>query len=207
MCSNRWFEVFIKNSGFEVQDTANCTFSVLSQVLLGVCYLAMLRGITEYLLFDLRNTLAWKRWRHALNYGGEISVSECWETLSNSSKAVLIDVRTNAEWAYVGMPELTATMTPLVGQQWQLFPTMEADPDFTGKLITTLKQMQLGDDTKLFFLCRSGVRSLAAARAMWGLGYKESFNITGGFEGDPDDNGHRGQKNGWKADGLPWRQN
>ena len=142
-----------------------------------------------------------------MNYGGEISVLDCWELLSKSPKTVLVDVRTNAEWAYVGMPELSADMTPLVGQQWQLFPTMAADPDFTSKLISTLNQMKLGEDTNLCFLCRSGVRSLAAARAMWSLGYKESFNVTGGFEGDPNGNGHRGQTNGWKADGLPWRQN
>ena len=142
-----------------------------------------------------------------MSYGGEISVLDCWELLSQSSNAVLIDVRTNAEWAYVGAPNLNADMNSLISQQWQVFPTMAVDPDFTTVLVATLKEMQLGEDAKLCFLCRSGVRSLAAARAMWSLGYKETFNVTGGFEGDSDANGHRGLTNGWKAAGLPWRQN
>ena len=175
--------------------------------LLGAWIFRCLGGITEYLLIGLRNVVVLATKRCVLNYGGEISVSECWELLSQTPNAVLIDVRTNAEWAFVGMPNLGADMNPIIPQQWAVFPTMTVDPNFSNELAATLQKMQLGHDAKLCFLCRSGVRSLAAARVMWELGYKETYNITGGFEGDPDNEGHRGQVNGWKAAGLPWRQN
>jgi len=165
-----------------------------------------LGGITEYLFFGLRGVPASKRYRCVLTYGGDITALESWEILSQNKDAVLIDVRTNAEWAYVGVPSLNRDMTPLVGQQWQLFPNMAVDPDFVEKLSNTLSEMQLGHDAKLCFLCRSGVRSLAAAKAMWERGFKNSYNISGGFEGDLNKESHRGQKNGWKAENLPWQQ-
>ncbi len=141
-----------------------------------------------------------------MSYGGEITVAECWELLSQSRETVLIDVRTNAEWAYVGVPALPKSMNSVIGQQWQVFPNMSVDPEFADKLVATLNDNQLGEDAKLCFLCRSGVRSLAAAKTMWERGYKNSYNITHGFEGDLDSDGHRGNANGWKAHKLPWQQ-
>lgn len=141
-----------------------------------------------------------------MDYGGDVSAKECWEVLKNTPDCVLVDVRTTAEWAYVGIPALENGMKELLLQEWQIFPDMSVDPDFASKLEQKLGQLGTDKNTKLCFLCRSGVRSLAAARAMTAAGYSNSFNVTGGFEGDLDENGHRGGRNGWKADGLPWRQ-
>lgn len=142
----------------------------------------------------------------SMDYGGDVSPRECWTKLQSGSGTVIIDVRTRAEWAYVGLPSLDQGMVPIVGQEWQVFPEMTVDPDFAATLKRTLDEIGATTDTELCFLCRSGVRSLAAARAMTALGYSKTFNIVGGFEGDPDEYGHRGNRNGWKADGLPWRQ-
>ncbi|MEN0040739.1 MAG: rhodanese-like domain-containing protein [Pseudomonadota bacterium] len=135
---------------------------------------------------------------------GEASPAESWEALK--SGAIMIDVRTTAEWAYVGQPALEPTMQPLISHQWQQFPSMQVDLGFAQALDGHLQQHGHGKDVALHFLCRSGVRSLAAANAMAALGYTNTFNVTGGFEGDADGDAHRGNVNGWKVDGLPWRQ-
>ena len=141
-----------------------------------------------------------------MDYGGEVTPSECWAQLHSEDPAILIDVRTRAEWAYVGLPALPAGTQPMIGQEWQVFPEMAIDPGFVTALTSRLKELGATTDSQLCFLCRSGVRSLAAARAMAAAGYTRSFNVTGGFEGDPDEEQHRGNRNGWKAEGLPWQQ-
>jgi rhodanese-related sulfurtransferase len=98
-------------------------------------------------------------------------------------------------------------LNALIGQEWQVFPDMSVDSNFVGSLIAKLEQLGADKNSKICFLCRSGVRSLAAARAMTAHGYPNTYNITGGFEGDVDGQRHRGLTNGWKAEGLPWHQN
>ncbi|MEL6734270.1 MAG: rhodanese-like domain-containing protein [Pseudomonadota bacterium] len=141
-----------------------------------------------------------------MSYAGDISPKACWDMLSGEDRAVLVDVRTRAEWAYVGGPMVHTDMRAPIGQEWQVFPTMLVDTGFVGALQQQLDAQGATRDTKICFLCRSGVRSLAAAQAMTAHGYTQCFNIAGGFEGDPNRDGHRGHVNGWKAEGLPWRQ-
>ena len=111
-------------------------------------------------------------------------------------------MRTRAEWAYVGIVDLSAAGTQPVLIEWQTFPDMTVDPGFGDALAHACPDKE----TALYFLCRSGARSLAAAREMAGRGYTRVFNIADGFEGPPDELGHRGNVAGWKAEGLPWRQ-
>ena len=141
-----------------------------------------------------------------MSYAGDLTPEQCF-TAMREDQAILIDVRTRAEWAYVGFPLVEEGMMAPVFAEWQIFPQMEVDPGYVAKLEQYLTEAGVSKDAKLCFLCRSGVRSLAAARATTSAGYTNCFNIVGGFEGDPDDMGHRGNVNGWKADGLPWRQN
>jgi rhodanese-related sulfurtransferase len=131
-----------------------------------------------------------------------VSPKDVWAALCADPSARLVDVRTNAEWAYVGLPDLEATGNEPVLIPWQVFPTMQVNGDFVGHMA----QSGLTPDSKVYFLCRSGVRSVAAAHAAEAGGYPHVFNILDGFEGPPDAEGHRGQVSGWKADGLPWRQ-
>jgi rhodanese-related sulfurtransferase len=140
---------------------------------------------------------------HSRGYAGDVSVTEAWDLLSREQTAQLVDVRTTAEWAYVGQPDLAPIGRTVHRIEWQMFPSMAVNPDFV-----TQAGAALGADKTMavFFLCRSGVRSRAAAIAMTAAGYTKSFNIAGGFEGDLDEARHRGKTNGWKAAGLPWTQ-
>jgi rhodanese-related sulfurtransferase len=83
---------------------------------------------------------------------------------------------------------------------------MAPNPAFVGELSGALSATGASPDTPILFLCRSGARSRAAAMAMTGAGFLKSFNVAGGFEGDLDGERHRGNANGWKAQGLPWKQ-
>lgn len=132
----------------------------------------------------------------------EITPAETWRALNDDPKAMLVDVRTDAEWTYVGMPDLAATGKPVVPIAWQLFPAMTVNPDF----VAALRRAGLTPGHRLYFLCRSGARSLAAARAARAAGFPEVFNIRDGFEGPADADGHRRTVAGWIASGLPWRQ-
>lgn len=131
----------------------------------------------------------------------EASPSEVLRAMETDQDAVLVDVRTTAEWAYVGLPLLPDGREPLL-LEWQTFPSMAVDDGFG----PALERACPDRNTALYFLCRSGVRSHAAAQLMGARGYTRVFNITGGFEGPPDEEGHRGKRAGWKAEGLPWRQ-
>ena len=125
-----------------------------------------------------------------------------WDSLQADKSARLVDVRTNAEWAYVGLPDLEATGQDPVLIPWQVFPTMQVNAQF----VDHMRQAGLTPDNKIYFLCRSGVRSQAAAQAAVAAGFPQAFNIVDGFEGPPDAEGHRGKLAGWKASGLPWSQ-
>ena len=116
--------------------------------------------------------------------------------LMQSGAARLIDVRTRFENEYVGrVPD-----TPLI--EWKAIGEATPNPAF----IDQLQALEPDRDAKLMFLCRSGVRSHAAAIAATQAGYTAAFNILEGFEGDVDEQGHRGTRGGWRKAGLPWVQ-
>lgn len=139
----------------------------------------------------------------SLDYAGDISASEAWQRLRDDPAAQLVDVRTMAEWNFVGVPDLASLGRRVHCVEWQSFPTGAPNPQFTDQA-----SKALGSDTgqTVLLLCRSGARSRAAAIALTQAGYGKAFNVAGGFEGDVDGDGHRGNINGWKASGLPWRQ-
>ncbi len=128
--------------------------------------------------------------------------SVAWKILGENKDAVLIDVRTRAEWNYVGLPELASVDKKPALLEWQVFPDMQVNQEF----VTTLGGAIADKDAPLLFLCRSGVRSAAAAKAMTAAGYSTCLNVSDGFEGPLDAHGKRGSRAGWKAAGLPWRQ-
>jgi rhodanese-related sulfurtransferase len=138
----------------------------------------------------------------ASGYTGDVTPATAWKILSENKDAVLIDVRTRAEWNYVGLPELESIGRKPALLEWQVFPSMQQNPDF----VATLGNAVANKDTPLLFLCRSGVRSAAAAKAMTAAGYSTCINVAEGFEGPLDAQGKRGSAGGWKATGLPWRQ-
>lgn len=131
-----------------------------------------------------------------------VSPRQAWEALGTDPKAQMVDVRTDAEWAYVGLPDLTTTGKQPVLIPWQRFPSMQVNEGF----VEQLREAGFKPEHRIYFLCRSGVRSLAAAAAANEAGFPHAYNVADGFEGPPDAEGHRGGLAGWKADELPWRQ-
>ena len=135
-------------------------------------------------------------------YAGDITPTEAWEILNARPEAVLIDVRTPAEWAYVGLPDLSAIGKQPLLIPWALFPSMTINADFGAEVESAMANR----DAPLVFICRSGGRSRAAAIAMTARGYTSCYNVASGFEGDPDSQRHRGRISGWKVEDLPWVQ-
>lgn len=137
-------------------------------------------------------------------YAGDITVVEAWELLKSDPAAQIVDVRTTAEWNYVGLPDVSSLGRKIHTVEWQTFPGGAPNPAFVGQTVQALGSVTR--DAPVLFLCRSGVRSRAAAIAMTNTGFTRAYNIAGGFEGDLDAGRHRGGMNGWKAAGLPWKQ-
>lgn len=135
-----------------------------------------------------------------------VSVEDAWARLKSDAGSVLIDVRTIAEWAYVGLPDLSSIGKRPVLVEWQGFPDDRLNSAFVERTIEALAPLEARRDSELLFICRSGSRSLKAARAMAAAGYTRCRNVADGFEGPLDPNRHRGQLAGWKARGLPWTQ-
>ena len=133
----------------------------------------------------------------ALPYAGAVTPQEAYQLLQSDPSVLLIDVRTNAERDWVGQVQVNPAQSHSV--QWNLYPTQ-----FNAQFLTELARIA-GKDTRLLFLCRSGVRSRAAAELATGQGYTGCFDILEGFEGDKDQAGHRKTVNGWCHAGLPWR--
>lgn len=136
-------------------------------------------------------------------YAGDLAATDAWALLSRETAAQLVDVRTAAEWSFVGVPDLSGIDRRFHCLEWQSFPSMALNPDFVAQAASALGGKT---DAPVVFLCRSGARSRAAAIAMTAAGYTKCFNIADGFEGGLDGERHRGQQNGWKAAGLPWKQ-
>jgi rhodanese-related sulfurtransferase len=136
-----------------------------------------------------------------MSYAGDVTPQEAYAAVSVEEDAVLIDVRTRAEWAYVGVPDLSTVERQVIFVEWQRYPSGEVNHEF----VDELRRQGLHDGISLYFICRSGVRSRAAADAATAAGLGPAYNVIDGFEGSQDRTGRR-VVTGWKNDGLPWRQ-
>lgn len=128
--------------------------------------------------------------------------SKAWEALRQDPQAQLVDVRTEPEWNFVGLPDLAPAGKQVVLIPWQVYPGMQRNAQF----VDLLQEAGFTPEHHIYFLCRSGQRSLAAAQAAQAAGFPHVYNVADGFEGGVDAEGHRGVAAGWKAEGLPWRQ-
>ena len=131
----------------------------------------------------------------------QMTAAEAWAYLAANPNAQLVDVRTKAEWHFVGITNLDALDRQPIMIEWV---GMDGTPnaDFTHQLGAVVSS-----DTSLLMLCRSGARSLAAGNAALAAGYQTVININDGFEGDLDAAQQRGHLNGWRCAGLAWWQN
>ena len=138
----------------------------------------------------------------------ELLPDETWSNLAATPDAVLVDVRTRPEWAFVGIPDLSQLGREVLLNDWRQYPDMSVNPGFVATLLEGFGEKL---PSKIFFICRSGARSMEAASAvsaeLLSRGQAaECINVAEGFEGDLDAHKHRGTANGWQARGLPWRQ-
>ena len=131
-----------------------------------------------------------------LPYAGALLPKEVFALLKEVPGATLVDVRTQAEWYWVGRVPGAVTV------EWSAYPGGARNPDFLGQLQAAVPET----DAPVMFLCRSGQRSHHAAAQATGAGYPNCFNVLEGFEGDRDALGHRNTVGGWRAAGLPWEQ-
>jgi rhodanese-related sulfurtransferase len=130
-----------------------------------------------------------------LPYEGALTPKEAYELWQIAPGARLVDVRTKAELDWVGR------VPRAIEIEWLGYPGGQLNPHF----LPTLKH-SVTTESLLMFLCRSGVRSSAAAKAATEAGFPDCYNILEGFEGDKDANGQRNRSGGWRANGLPWNQ-
>ncbi len=139
------------------------------------------------------------------DYGGDVAAAVAWQALVDDPRAVLVDVRTTAEWTFVGVPDLAGIGKDTQFVAWSEFPAAELEP-FAARLRRALEPAGVAADAPIYFICRSGQRSRNAAIAATADGFRACFNVLEGFEGHLDEGGHRGTAGSWKAEGLPWRQ-
>ncbi|MBS9534487.1 rhodanese-like domain-containing protein [Mycobacterium sp. M1] len=132
-----------------------------------------------------------------MSYAGDITPEQAWAILNDDPAATLIDVRTDAEWRFVGLPDLTGLGREVICIEW-VHSDGSPNLNFARELAARVTS------GPAVFLCRSGNRSIPAAEAGTAAGLT-SYNVLDGFEGNLDEHGHRGTT-GWKAVGLPWRQ-
>ncbi|MFK5997956.1 MAG: rhodanese-like domain-containing protein [Rhodobacterales bacterium] len=141
-------------------------------------------------------------------YITEETPSDAWAGLKNITDSVLVDVRTKAEWSFVGIPDLAALGKQVILQEWKQYPDMSMNEGFVANL---LEQFGGAAPSKIYFLCRSGARSMQAAQVVHQVFSAKGqptqcVNVLEGFEGDLDASRHRGITNGWKSRGLAWGQ-
>ena len=130
-----------------------------------------------------------------LSYEGALYPDEAYEILQSAPGAKLVDVRTRAELDWVGR------VPGAVEIEWATYPGMKPNPHF----ITQLEQ-QIDKEALVIFICRSGVRSNAAAAFATQAGYSDCYNVLEGFEGEKNADGHRNTLGGWRVSELPWEQ-
>jgi rhodanese-related sulfurtransferase len=136
-----------------------------------------------------------------VSYAGDITPEEAWELLSDHPEAVLVDCRTAAEWRFVGVADISSLGRDVVYVEWNSTDGSHND-GFVDDLVAA---GVTPGERPVVFLCRSGNRSIGAAEAATAAGIAPSYNVLDGFEGNLDEQGHRGGT-GWRAIGLPWRQ-
>ena len=144
---------------------------------------------------EILNNAEGRAKQSTLPYVGALLPREAFELMQKAPGATLVDVRTRAEWDFVGR------IPGAVQIEWQTYPDSNPNPAFVEEL-----QARVDKEALVMFICRSGARSHSAAAAATRAGYTQAFNVLQGFEGDKDADQHRNSVGGWRAAGLPWVQ-
>jgi rhodanese-related sulfurtransferase len=135
-----------------------------------------------------------------MTYAGDVTPQQAFDLVRDEPHAVLVDVRTTMEWDRIGIPDLSGIGKDVVLVEWEQYPDGSINPEFADQV-----RAAAPDGGPVLMICRSGVRSVAAAHAATAAGIGPTYNVLEGFEGVADGFGRRGV-NGWRVAGLPWRQ-
>lgn len=141
----------------------------------------------------------------------DLSPKEAYQFLQDNPDSLLVDIRSSMEYLFVGHP------VGAVHVAWIDEPDWDINPDFTAQVDTMLAARckdpktheaiaRTKDDAKVVLICRSGQRTQEAATVLLDAGYQHVLHVDEGFEGDRDENNHRGTLGGWRFHGLPWEQ-
>jgi len=133
----------------------------------------------------------------------EITPPEAWDILQTNPDAVILDVRSRMEYDYVGHVPGSVFVSL---KEW---PAWELETEFVENVKWALAEYRpdkVPQDLVILALCRSGARSMVAAKELANNRFKKVANVVEGFEGDKDENNHRNSINGWRFHGLPWEQ-
>ena len=136
-----------------------------------------------------------------MSYAGDVTPEQAYAAATGAEGALLVDVRTRAEWTFVGVPVLEGGADEVAFVEWSTYPQGLLNERFVEEVVAA----GLTAGRPVYLLCRSGVRSRAAADALTAAGLGPAYNVVEGFEGSHDAVGHR-SVSGWKNAGLPWRQ-
>jgi len=132
-----------------------------------------------------------------------ISSKHSWQMLQDDPRAVIIDVRSNMEFLFIGHPTGAINVAWIDEPDWKINPHFVAE---VRKVILGGISCHEGDCAPVLLICRSGKRSLEAGELLVKEGFTNVFNVDEGFEGELDDHHHRSTLGGWRFDGLPWEQ-
>lgn len=136
-----------------------------------------------------------------MSYAGDVTPAQAYAAATGAEGALLVDVRTRAEWTFVGVPVLAGAQHEVAFVEWSTFPEGRINEHF----VDEVRAAGVNPGQPIYLLCRSGVRSRAAADTLTAAGLGPAYNVLEGFEGPHDAVGHR-SVSGWKNAGLPWRQ-
>ena len=139
--------------------------------------------------------------REEMSYKRNLLPKMAVERLQNNPQALFVDVRSKAEYKYVGFPENSILIPWIDDPDWE--PNPEA---FSEAVMQELDGRENLSDTEIILICRSGFRSNEALKCLENKGFTQVSHVASGFEGDLDENDHRGNLNGWRHDGMPWSQ-
>ena len=139
--------------------------------------------------------------REEMSYKRNLLPKMAVERLQNNPQALFVDVRSKAEFKYVGYPENSILIPWIDDPDWE--PNPEA---FSDAVMQELDGHENLSDTEIILICRSGFRSNEALKCLENKGFTQVSHVASGFEGDLDENDHRGNLNGWRHDGMPWSQ-
>ena len=127
---------------------------------------------------------------------------ECFNILSTDPNSYLIDVRTEPEWTYVGIPDLSSIKKKVLCVSWKIYPEMSINKNFEKQII----ESDIQKNNNLYFICRSGKRSYDAAKFLISQGFTSCITVSDGFEGKLNQHHKRASIDGWKSHNLPWKQ-